>query len=61
MFTVTNILTVAFNQIAKNGYIKKTVVDGERWVRRYGRNTLVPNYVEQEGAGWVCTTGTGKD
>ena len=49
MFTVTNILTVAFNQIAKNGYIKKTVVDGERWVRRYGRNTLVPNYVEQEG------------
>jgi len=49
MFTVANVLTVAFNMIAKNGYVKKTVVDGERWVRRYGRNTLVPNYVEQDG------------
>lgn len=49
MFTVANVLTVAFNQITINGYVKKTVVDGERWVRRGGRNTLVPNYVEQEG------------
>ena len=49
MFNVNNVLTVAFNQISANGYVKKTVVNGEVWRTVYGRKRLVPNYVEQEG------------
>lgn len=48
-FTPANVLTVAFNEMKAHGYVKKSVADGQRWVDFNGRNTLVTNYVEQEG------------